>query len=100
MLGKRWRVVARGYGAGIALTLLVVVGRLAMNPWWGLHSNRHLVFLPTVMVVAWFAGFGPGLLSAALSTVAIAYFWTARGKGLLDASLELALFFVIASAIA
>ena len=70
-----------------------------MNPYWGLHSNRHLVFLPTVMVVAWFAGFGPGLLSSALSTAAIAYFWTDRGDGLVRAVPDLSLFLLIAIAI-
>jgi hypothetical protein len=51
------------------------------------------------MVVAWFAGFGPGLLSSALSTAAIAYFWTDRGDGLVRAVPDLSLFLLIAIAI-
>ena len=51
------------YGAAIVVTALVVVGRMALNPWWGQHRNRHLVLLPAVMVAAWLGGFGPGLLA-------------------------------------
>ena len=43
---------------------LVVLGRLALNPWWGVQQNRHLVFLPTVLLAAWLGGFGPGVVSA------------------------------------
>jgi signal transduction histidine kinase len=99
MSGKRWLAIAQGYCGGIVVTLLVVLGRLGMNPWWGVRSNRHLFFFPTVMLVSWFGGFGPGLVSAAISTVAIAYFWTARGSPQ-NAVPELTLFFVIATAIA
>ncbi len=53
----------------------VVAGRMALNPWWGLHRNRHLVLLPAVMVAAWLGGFGPGLLAGVLSTVALYGFW-------------------------
>src|SRR5262249_8291579 len=66
--------------------------------WWGSHQNRHLVFLPTVMLSAWLAGIGPGLLSAALCTLAIDYFWTEPRYVLLHPSFELLLFLVIAAA--
>ncbi len=62
-------------GAG-AFTALVVAGRLALDPWWGREHNRHLVFLPTVMLAAWLGGFGAGVLSAVITTLALAYFWT------------------------
>ena len=34
------------YLFAVVLTLAVVVGRLALNPWWGVQQNRHLVLLP------------------------------------------------------
>src|SRR4051794_3574324 len=64
------------YGAALGVTALVVLGRLALDPWWGRDHNRHLVFLPTVMLAAWFGGFGPGALSAALGAIALATFWS------------------------
>jgi signal transduction histidine kinase len=63
------------YGGAAALTVAVVVGRLALNPYWGGAHDRHLVFLPTVMIVAYFGGLGPGLLSTVLSGIALARFW-------------------------
>jgi signal transduction histidine kinase len=97
-VGKQLRAGWR-YGGATAFTVLVTAGRLAMNPWWGLQSNRHLVFLPTVMLVAWFAGFGPGLVSAVLCTLALAFFWTAPVSDLLNTTSQV-LFLVIAIAIA
>lgn len=70
------------YGGVIVLTLLVALGRHALNPLWGEHHNRHLVFLPTVMVAAWFGGFWPGVLSTALSSVALYLFWPDSGQSL------------------
>ena len=64
------------YGGAVLLTLLVIAGRYALNPWWGHQHNRHLVFLPTVMVAAWVGGFRAGLLSTAMTTVALDYFWS------------------------
>jgi signal transduction histidine kinase len=70
------------YLAAITLTLVVVLGRLALNPWWGVQQNRHLVFLPTVMLAAWLAGFRPGVISALLSTLALQLLWS-KEPGLL-----------------
>ncbi len=81
------------YVVAVGLTTMVVVGRLALDPVWGRQHNRHLVFLPTVMLAAWFGGFGPGFLSAALSTLALAYFWSDRtGPAHFNADLALFLF--------
>lgn len=66
------------YGGALVLTASMVAGRLALDPVWGRQHNRHLVFLPTVMLAAWFGGFGPGVLSAVLSTLALAHFWSDR----------------------
>jgi len=70
-----------------------------MNPIWGDHSNRHLVFLPMTMLVAWFWGFGPAVLAAALSTAAISWFWT-EPQYQLNVSSDLVMFFVLAVVIA
>jgi signal transduction histidine kinase len=70
------------YLAAIALTLAVVVGRLALNPWWGVQQNRHLVLLPTVMLAAWLSGFRPGVVAALLSTLALQLLWS-KQPGLL-----------------
>lgn len=80
-------------GAGL-LTALVVVGRLALDPRWGRQHNRHLVFLPTVLLAAWLGGFGPGLLSTAISTVALTYFWADPAHGF-HANADLVLFFAV-----
>ena len=63
------------------LTALVVAARLELDPRWGRQHNRHLVFLPTVLLAAWLGGFGPGLLSTILSTAALAYFWADPAHG-------------------
>jgi signal transduction histidine kinase len=63
------------YGAAILLTCAVVAGRVALDPFWGHRHNRHLVFIPTVLVAAWLGGIGPGVVSAVLSTLALGYFW-------------------------
>ena len=86
------------YGGAVLLTLLVVLGRLALDPVWGRQHNRHLVFLPTVMVAAWFGGFGPGLLSVALSTLALGKFWAEPTSGF-HINSDLVLFFFVSVAI-
>jgi signal transduction histidine kinase len=94
----RQRSAWKRYGSAIVLTALVVLGRLALDPVWGRQHNRHLVFLPTVMLAAWFGGFGPGLLSVALSTLALGHFWTEPLSGF-HVNAELALFFFVGVAI-
>jgi signal transduction histidine kinase len=78
VLAKAWQ----RYLVAIALTVAVVVGRLALNPWWGVQQNRHLVLLPTVMLAAWLGGFRAGVLSALLSTLALQLLWS-KTPGLL-----------------
>jgi two-component system, sensor histidine kinase and response regulator len=95
----RWPAWAR-YVAAIALTVAVVAGRLALDPWWGQHQNRHLVFLPTAMLAAWLGGFGPGVISSVLCTLAIDYFWTEPRQVLFHPSFELILFLLVAVAMA
>jgi len=66
----------RRYATAVVVTALVVLGRLALNPWWGHHRNRHLVLIPAVMLSAWMGGLGPGLLASVLSTLALYFFWS------------------------
>ena len=78
--------------------MLVVAGRLTMDPWWGRQQNRHLIFLPAVILVAWLFGFGPGLLSALISVAALGSFWMHRSGGV-RANAELVLFFLVSAAV-
>jgi signal transduction histidine kinase len=78
--------------------MLVIMGRLALDPVWGRQHNRHLVFLPTVMLAAWFGGFGPGLVSVALSTLALGHFWTEPCYGF-HVNSDLILFFFVSVAV-
>jgi signal transduction histidine kinase len=87
------------YGAAVVLTDLVVAGRVALDPVWGHQHNRHLVFIPIVMVVAWLGGLGPGVVSAVLTTAALAYFWRDAHEPIGVACIELALFFAIGVAL-
>jgi len=81
------------YLLAIVLTLAVVLGRLALNPWWGVQQNRHLVLLPTVLLAAWLGGFGPGVVSILLSTLALQVLWS-KEPGLLHVPpVDLVLFF-------
>ena len=86
------------YGGAVVMTVLVVLGRLALDPVWGRQHNRHLVFLPTVMLAAWFGGFGPGLLSVGLSTLALGHFWTEPASGF-HVNSDLVLFFFVSVAV-
>jgi signal transduction histidine kinase len=96
-LAARRRPTWLRYGGGAALILGVVAGRLALDPWWGRQQNRHLVFLPAVMLTAWLFGFGPGLVSVVVSLVALASFWSGGGTGRVQ--FELVMFLVMSVAI-
>jgi signal transduction histidine kinase len=78
---------------------MVMAGRMGLDPWWGRSHNRHLVFLPTVLVVAWLFGLGPGIASAALFTGALGLYWREPGEGFLRANTDLLLFAAVSAAI-
>src|SRR5580692_10337421 len=82
------------YVFSILLVGVVVVARLGLDPWWGQEQNRHLVFLPTVMLAAYLAGFGPGLVAALLSTIALDLLWSPPTHTL-NVTFELVLFFAL-----
>ena len=80
------------YLLAVALTMLVIAVRVALNPWLGLQQNRHLVLLPTVMLAAWLGGFRPGVVSAALSTLALHVLWSKAPSHLHLPSMDVVLF--------
>ena len=88
------------YLTALALTGLVVGGRYSLDPWLGHQHNRHLLFLPAVMLAAWTAGFGPGVVSGALFTVALALLWgDPPGAARTLPAAELGLFLLLAVAV-
>jgi signal transduction histidine kinase len=64
----------------------------------GHTHNRHLFFLPTVMIVAWLWGFGPGIVAASLFTVALRAFWTPP-ESFIHANSDVLLFLILSVAI-
>lgn len=70
MNSLRRSVVVR-YGLAIGLVALAEYLRINLpSPWAPPHWM--ILFLPAVLVAAWFGGFGPGLVSTIASTVMIA----------------------------
>ena len=65
----RDRSLAARYGAAVALTLLAWGIAILLGN--GLSVRTHLPFAAAVAVATWFGGAGAGLLSAALSVLAI-----------------------------
>ncbi len=68
-----------------------------MDPWWGRQQNRHLFFLPAVMLTAWLFGFGPGMVATIISVAALACFWSGAGAGRVP--FELLSFFLVSGAV-
>jgi signal transduction histidine kinase len=91
--------LTRSYVRAGVLALAVAFGRLRLDPWLGHHHNRHLFFLPTVMVISWLWGFGPGLLGAALFAVALRLLWTEPTESFIHANSDIALFLLVSVAI-
>jgi signal transduction histidine kinase len=94
-----WLATARRYALAGVMTLAVTAGRLRLDPWLGHHHNRHLFFLPTVMVVAWLWGLGPGLLGAIVFGVALRLYWTEATESFIHANSDVALFLLVSAAI-
>lgn len=87
------------YAVAVGVTVLVIAGRLALDPYWGRQNNRHLVFLPTVMLAAWIGGLGPGLVAATLCTVALACLWGDAGTTFPHVESSVILFLLLSVAI-
>jgi len=72
------------YAAAVAAVVLALLLRLALTPWLG-PTLQYLSFFPAVLVASWLGGFGPGLLAAALSSVA-SFVWFLEPAGPLKLS--------------
>jgi len=83
---QRSRSLLLRYGVALVNVALAVVLRELLAPLWG-EKMPFLLLYPAVMVSAWCGGLGPGLLTAALCTVAAAYFWLAPFRSLAIATL-------------
>jgi PAS domain-containing protein len=57
------------YLGAVLVTAVAVLGRYALEPWLG-TAFPFITFFPAVAIVAWLAGVGPAILSAALAVVA------------------------------
>ena len=98
-VGAKGLSIARQYAKATVVSVGVTLGRLRLDPWLGHGHNRHLFFLPTVMVIAWLWGFGPALLSAALFSVALRVFWTDATESFVHANSDILLFALVSTAI-
>src|SRR5215467_5384571 len=56
------------------ITCVTIVLRLALNPVLG-SRNLGIVFVPVVLLISFFAGPGPGIVSTIICSFAMAYFW-------------------------
>ena len=63
------------YGVAVASVVLGWVAREAMSPVVGETALPFIFFFPAAALAAWYGGFGPGLLAAALSVVAANWFF-------------------------
>jgi signal transduction histidine kinase len=89
---------ARRYFLSIVTAVAVTLGRLRLDPWMGHTRNRHLFFLPTVMLISWLWGFGPGLVGAVIFAVALRAFWTPP-ESFIHANSDVVLFGLVSVAI-
>jgi signal transduction histidine kinase len=97
-LNAAWLAVARRYVFAFVAAAAVTFGRLRLDSELGHNHNRHLFFLPTVMLIAWLWGFGPGLLGTAVFCVALRVLWTPP-ESFIHANLDIALFLFVSVAI-
>jgi signal transduction histidine kinase len=78
-----------------AVTAVVLLGRMALNGSWGRQHNRHLIFLPAIMLVSWLGRLGPGLLATVMMTLALALWWPDQAHGANIPQSDLVLFFLL-----
>jgi len=63
------------YGAALLAVVVATLARYALGAALGLLPP-FVLFLPTIMVVAWLVGFGPGIFATLLSASSVAlFFW-------------------------
>jgi PAS domain S-box-containing protein len=62
------------YALAVALGVVAVAIRLALDPVWG-TALPYITLFPAIMVSAWFGGLWPGVLTTLLTAVAAEYFF-------------------------
>jgi len=67
-----WQAIALTYGFAIAATLVTLQLRLALAP--VVDDPALLIFMVPIVLSAYWAGFGPGLMATVLSAVTSMYF--------------------------
>jgi signal transduction histidine kinase len=97
--GQVWIGTARRYANAGGMSAAVTLGRLKLDPWLGHSHNRHLFFLPTVILAAWLWGFAPGLFGAAILAAALRVFWTDHRESFVHANSDVLLFLLVSAAI-
>jgi PAS domain S-box-containing protein len=68
-------ILAARYGLSLLCVGLALAIGLLLGPDFDVKLGP-LLFLAAVVMTAWFAGSGPGLLAVIFSTLAVEYFWT------------------------
>lgn len=68
------------YGVAIAVVVLALLIRFAIDPWLG-PRVPYLQFFPAILVAAWYGGLGPGVLASLLSAL-FADIWFLQPIGL------------------
>jgi signal transduction histidine kinase len=87
------------FSSAAAVTALVVLARMGLNVSWGRQHNRHLVFLPAIMLVSWLWRLGPGVLATVMMTAALALWWPDRPHDATLPQSDLVLFFLLGVAL-
>jgi PAS domain S-box-containing protein len=64
------------YGAAVAAAFLAALLRFALGP--AGQAAPYLSFFAVVILIAWYGGFGPGVVTTALSAVLAVYFFLHR----------------------
>ncbi len=85
------------YGLATLVVILEFGLRLMLTAWFGAGLPPFLLFLPGIIIIAIFSGFGPGLFATALSAMVV-FVWIYEPVGLLHIDLpvnqlSLAIFF-------
>jgi signal transduction histidine kinase len=93
------RIGQRRYAGAVALTLIIIAARVALNPVLGREHDRHLFLLPAVILAAWIGGLGAGFASSVLCGVALSVLWTGPGLASFPPTVDVVLFFLIGLAV-
>ena len=61
----------RRYLVAVTIVAIATVVRMALGPWLG-DRVPYITFFPAVVITAWYGGFGPSLVTVAVSLAAVA----------------------------